>query len=365
MKKSFMNNIKNFVDSNVRQRIDRVAHHYSEPLTDDLLSVERHFEDIRQLCVDADKKISALLQSIQITSNPSHLSAYTQNVQAGLNNLSHNISLQAANIATSAGNNSNIPTPTNSNNKSSESIIKNPQQLAISVDPKSPPTCNNAQQYRSSESLDNVNNTLTNSHDSIASQPNWETNCQPTEHLSDDIQQRYRKLPVVGFYKFLVKSSQKLKQGSLLGTTLSQCSQLQIQLTNLYLTYERLIETQCLKPIQYMLETDIPNVIKLRKIFIKSHNDYEFLKTKFNGASLKQQQNVQPGHFTNTSYLISQNNIQQSVANKLEQLKQELDEAVIRFEQARVSQTLFWCNSTFLNNRSSIVSLLLLIHIAQ
>lgn len=344
MKKSFMNNIKNFVDSNVRQRIDRVAHHNNETQSDDLLLAERHFDDLRQVCVDAEKKISAMLQSIQSTSNPSHLGAYTQNVQAGLNNLSHNIGLQAVNIATSTSSNNSatIATATCNSAKIPENHMRS-QFSPSAGEPTKLSVQNNvtdAQQYNSSDSLSTVGNTCGGNRPA-SSQPSIDLNCHPHEELSNDVQQRHKKLPVVGFYKFLVKSSQLLKQDSLLSATLSQCSQIQIQLTNLYLSHEQFIEVQCLKPIQCMLETDIPNVVKLRKAYLKAHNDYEFLKTKYNGACLKQQQqqqNVQTGHFTsNTSYLISQNSVQQPNTNKLDQLKIELDEAITRSEQSKVS----------------------------
>jgi hypothetical protein len=202
MKKSFMNNLKNFVDSNVRQRIDRVTHtgsssNSSDLLSDDLQLVERHFDDLRQFCVDAEKKISNLL-------------------------------------------------------------------------------------------------------------------C-----------------------KSLCKSASKLKQDSLLATILTHCSKLQTQLTNLHLFYEQMIDTQCLKPIEQMLEVDIPNVLKLKKSYIKANNDLESIRTKYNGASHKQQ--LQAGNFNNTSYLVTQGGTQQSSINKLELLKNELDESISRFEQAKVS----------------------------
>lgn len=295
MKKSFMSNIKNFVDSNVRQRIDRAANNNNDFFGDDLLLVERQFEDLRCLCIEAEKRISGLLQSIN-SNSATLVGAYTQNVQASLSNLT-----------------TTSPQPSNSGQ-----IV---MQMRETQTTKSKQATNTTSH--------NESKTLSN----FISQPSNES----TE-LIDDIK-KHKKLPIVGFLRFLLKSKTKLKQDSLLSATFSQCSKLQTQLTNLYLTYEQTIESKCLKPLQQVLEVEVPNVIKLRKIFIKSHNDLESVKAKYNGANQKhmQQQSQQQSHTTSNSYTIGQSNTQQANANKVEQLKKEFDEALSRFEQARVS----------------------------
>lgn len=306
MKKSFMNNIKHFVDSNVRQRIDRVAHNNNEFFTDDMLLAERHFEDIRQACVELEKRISNLLQSIQAT--PA-LGAYTHNVQAGLNNLSQNIV-----HATGSGNDC-LATGGEATSKSN--------QLSTTLHSNKSP-------------FDEL--MLSNNNQSMQQSTGSQKDFESAQQLSNDIQHRHKKLPIVGFLKFLLKSSHGMKPDSLLVTTFSHCSQLQSQLTKLYLSHEQTIESQCLKPIQHMLEIDIPNVVKLRKSFIKSHNDLESIKAKYNGASQKQQQQLlQAGHFTSTSYTITQTSTQQANIAKIDQLKKELDEAESKFDQAKVS----------------------------
>lgn len=316
MKKSFMNNIKNFVDSNVRQRIDKAANNNCEFFGDDLLLVEKQFEDIRHVCAETGKRISALLQS---ASSTTPLSVYSvQNVQASLNNLSN-----LTNV-------SSPPPPTSSTTISGhETLLSNQNQAPLSNRSKS-----NVLSETTSLAVKNSGN-----HHALQQQRSKQTDTE--DSTTGDIR-KYKKLPIVGFLKFLVKSGHKLKRDSLLSTTLTHCSQLQTQLTKLYLSYEHTIEIQCLRPIQQILDVDVPNVIKLRKLFIKSHNDLESVRAKYNGASQKQQQQqLHLGHSTSTSYTISQN-AQQANINKLDQLKKELDDAITRFEQARVSCLLLY-----------------------
>lgn len=328
MKKSLMSNIKNFVDSNVRHRIDKVSHN-NEYLTDDLLLVERHFEDLRQVCVDAEKRISSSLQSIQFKSPTSQLGAYAQNVQAGLNSLSHNIAQQSVGSAT----NTSIPSG-------------NLDQVQQSTGNE----FHRANSYRSNESLSshqiNPNSESNDQQNSAQSQGQSVSATDPAatnDHLqlSEDLQTKYKKLPTMAFLRFLTKTGAKLKPDSSLAISLNHCAQLQSQLTRVHLTYEQTIDSLCLKPIQHMLEIDIPNVVKLRKLFIKSHNDLESFRTRYNGASLKQLQHAQQVHSnpksSNAGLSLSQANAQQLNLNKLDQLRRELDEAETRFEQARVS----------------------------
>lgn len=313
-----MNNIKHFVDSNVRQRIDRAANNNNEFFDGQLLLVERQFEDIRHVCMEAEKRISAMLQSLN---SAAPLGAYTQNVQAGLNNLS-SLNVMASNASTSSGL-TNFggppPSPADMIHQSKSSALPPSNELLSTL----------ATMPSAQTGTNSIGNQLL-SHGGVN---------DATEKLRDGIS-RHKKLPIVGYLKFLVKSCYKLKPDSLLFTTLTHCSQLQTQLTKLYLSYERTIEAQCLKPIQQILEIDAPNVIKLRKLFIKSHNDLESVKAKYNGACQKQQQQqqqIQSSHFTSTSYTIAQSSAHQANINKLDQLKKELDDAVTRFEQARVS----------------------------
>lgn len=284
-------NIKNFVDSNVRHRIDKTANS-SDPITDDLVIVERQFEDLRQLCVEAEKRISTMLQSI----DSSTLGAYTQNVQASLSNLSQ----------------LTVTSPVQSSLVDQQNLIKN---------------------YANSPGLNTVRiDSTSNSCNQLQADGG-----QSAGSAEFDIKKHQRKLPIVGFLKFLAKSCHKLRQDSLLATTLTHCSHLQAQLTKLYMSHERTIEAQCLKPIQQVLETDVPNVIRLRKSFIKAHNDLESLKARYNGASQKQQQHQLTAHYTSASYTITQSSTLQSNINKLDLLKKELDDAETRFEQAKVS----------------------------
>lgn len=299
MKKLFMNNIINFVDSNVRQRIDRVSNNNNDFFDDDLLIVERQFEDLKQFCIEAEKRISSLLQSI---------GSQAPSIANNLTNLTNSGSSHEQQHARQPSVSPNLETP-----------------VAISPPSSISPSNVTVPTKIGSSNIAGLNNPLSTG-----------TSADLTK---DDIK-RYKRLPVVAFLKFLVKSTRKLKPDSLLASTLTHSSQLQQQLTKIYMAHEQTIELQCLKPIQHILEVDAPNVIKLRKLFIKSHNDLESLKVKYNGACLKQQQQqqLQAGHFTSTSYTLSQASSSNQQANilKLDQLRKELDEAESKFEQAKV-----------------------------
>lgn len=315
MKKSLMSNIKHFVDSNVRQRIDRASNNNNEFIGEDIILIEKHFEDIRHVCSKAGKTISALLQSTNSASNIYSV----QNVQASINNLSNlaNVNHHQQNLILSPS--------TATTSCAANTFIRNETLISHSSNQSTLTKSNKPNSQAGQDVIKNGANFHQN--------PLIDSN----DSTSSDIR-KHKKLPVVGFLKFLVKSCQKLKSDSLLHTTLLHCSQLQTQLTKLYLSYEQTVEIQCLRPIQQILEIDAPNVIKLRKLFIKSHNDLESVKAKYNGASQKQQQQqLQTGHLTSTSYTISQSAQQQANINKLDQLKKELDDAITRFEQARVS----------------------------
>lgn len=302
-------NIKNFVDSNVRQRIDRVSNNNNDFFGDELLIIEKQFDDLRQVCVEAEKRIAILLQSIQSSSSSTLVGTYTQNVQASLSNLT-----------TTASSTTTTTSPIPPNTSSPTLLYNEAKSL----------------QYKSSSASINCNEISDNNH-AESSSPTFNQLANDTsETLRDDIR-RHKKLPIVGFLKFLNKTGNRLKSDSLLTTTFNHCSKLQTQLTELYLNYEQTIESQCLKPIQQVLENDIPNIIKLRKVFIRSHNDLETIKAKFNGLNQKQQHSQLASQLTGSSYTVGQTSAQQATAIKLDQLKKETDDALNKFEQARVS----------------------------
>lgn len=288
MKKSFMNNIKSFVDSNVRQRIDRshgVANH--DILTYELSAIERQYEDLRKLCIDAEKRISTLLQTLNTSNNPCTI----------------------PDGQPESSKSDNRPMSTDNTTKRSQNL--NLYQAYISSKTKG---------------FDNpILGRLDDKHSNILF--------------------RSKKLPMVRFLKFLTRSSHRSKSDSLLALTLSHCSQLQAQLTTLYITYEQAVESQCLRPIESIIENDLPTIMRAKKAFIKSHNDLEAVRAKFNSASQKQislqnqRQNTQQNmnNFSGTSYNIQQTSAQQANTVKLDILQKELDEAESRFEQSKVS----------------------------
>lgn len=101
-------------------------------------------------------------------------------------------------------------------------------------------------------------------------------------------------------------------------------------------SFERTVEEECLKKLLKISETDIPQVFRARKQLNKAANEMETLRGKYQQAFRQQLQSVQ----NNT--------------NKADNLRQELEEAKIRVEQAKVWTSLeliyfrghlFWSSS--------------------
>lgn len=361
-----MSNIRDFVDTNVRHRIDKVSNNNSDFFDPDLLLVEGHFDELKTFCVDAEKRMAAILQSL---ATQSHIYSSNSNIAPGSSSIYQNLSALA--LATPpAGPNittHQVSTPTTPNLKSqspssvdvdqtlcdpSRKINGLPNDTTITLTPNQNI---NSGSRRTLNLLDNKLLQLQQSqskrntpkvHDGGSSEK-----LNPSrKHLKKDEDvirniRQHKKLPIVSFLKFLTKSRHKLKHDSLLARTLNHCTNMQSHLTKLYLNYEQTVDMQCLKPIRDMIEVDVPNVIKLRKAFIKSYNDLESLKVKYNIAVQKQKNQLNPSlsnHFTSATYSIIQgsNTHQGNINNKLDQLRREIDEATTKFEQARVSYPL-------------------------
>ncbi|KAG9510002.1 Rho GTPase-activating protein 44, partial [Fragariocoptes setiger] len=268
---------------------------------EDLIAVERTFDDIRQVCVYAQKKISSYLQSTS-SSAPSS-SSYHSSTSSLTGQQQHQLE--------------HLHTDKQSSHNNRGQPLNNLDH----------------QQHPINHRLKVKNHT---SHEGIEDK-------------------RFRKLPVVSFNRFLQKSSDHLRPDSLLGLTFDQCSRLQSQLGSHFINYENQIEQQCLKPLQHMLESDIPNVLKCRKLFVKASQELENARSRFTGASNKQQQQQQQqqqqhhhhlGHLNPSvssaasqqltganATLVAQQQV--SATNKLEQLKKELDDASARADQAK------------------------------
>lgn len=330
MKKALLSNIKHFVDSNVRHRIDRATASSSQFIDEDLQLVERKFEQLRDFCVQAEKRISSLLLSLGSSAS---LSAYTQNLQASLTNLSSLASHQhfsipgsgeclSGSVLTSRNtpNKSSANTPTTDTSITHHGNTTSSQHLFLSAHA----TGNTCAGTSATQSTEQPTSELSNISGNIH------------QHATATTNKQHKKLPIVGFFKFLVKSQYKLKQDSLLAIALSHCAQLQTQLTRLHLNYEQTIENECLKPLRNILENDLPNIVKLRRSLVRAHNELDSIRSKYNAACQKQQQ-FQTTHFTSNTYTVQNTTLQQANLQKLDQLKKEVEEAEVRFEQAKVS----------------------------
>lgn len=284
MKKSLIN-LKNFVDSNVRQyRIDRSSSNNgnnSINLGKDFLIIEKQFDHLRQVCAEAEKRISAVIPTIN---TPTTLSIYYQSAQANISNLT-----------------------TNTSN--------------VSLD----------------ATTDTLNHQLSSSNNIVKSQLSTSSS-QLDQQTDKPNSRKTKKLPSIGLHKFLSKFCDRLKPDSLMRSTLQHCADLQAQVNNLTLTYEYSVIQNCLKPLRHILEVDVQSIIKLRRIFIKSSSDMEHSKSRYAGANQKQQLVKVSSSNSNVTYASSNH----SNTSKLDQLKREYDESVTKYDQSRVGTM---CNS--------------------
>lgn len=278
MKKSFIN-IKNFVDSNVRQyRIDRASSSNTSIdslLGRDLQIIEIQFDHLRQVCLEAEKRISSTLSMSQASS----LSVY-------YSNLTNNAATQAT-------------------------ITPNPNQSEMQ----------NSSDTLSLNSVfisQGINNSDSGSH-------------QHESNSDFSTVRKAKKLPSDGLQKFLAKYSERLKSDSLMCSTLNQCASLQSQINNLNIQYECTIKQLCLKPLQQILDVDVQNVLKLKRNFVKLHSELEHARSRFNNSTQKQQQ------LNKSTSSINSNVTYAPSFNKLDHIKKELEDTVNRYDQSKVS----------------------------
>ncbi|KAL3223406.1 hypothetical protein MRX96_027578 [Rhipicephalus microplus] len=110
-----------------------------------------------------------------------------------------------------------------------------------------------------------------------------------------------------------LEDNEKLQKKTLLGQVLLDCAGLQQRLGQELLNYERETDRQVLQPTNQLLETDLPNISKLRRQLSKLTLDMDAAKNRYQTA-LK--------------------HVQQS-GNLTEGLREEAEDATSKVEQCR------------------------------
>lgn len=100
------------------------------------------------------------------------------------------------------------------------------------------------------------------------------------------------------------------------------CGELQKSVSRELIDYEISVEKNCLTALNYFIDNDIPSVVKSRKHLSKATSDMDTCRQKYQQAMKQSHQS------TGSSATVA-------AANKLETIKQELDEATTKVDQAK------------------------------
>ncbi|XP_054706794.1 rho GTPase-activating protein 44-like [Uloborus diversus] len=145
--------------------------------------------------------------------------------------------------------------------------------------------------------------------------------CQIDFGSETSTEKRLRKIPQVSLGASMLENGNSFSKNSLLGDTLRECAQVQTKLGNELLEYYNDIERTILKPISAVLENDIHNISKLRKQLGKLVLDMDSARTRFQTAERHSLQGT--------------SNASLNTMGKIDQLKDELEDASQRVEQCR------------------------------
>lgn len=149
---------------------------------------------------------------------------------------------------------------------------------------------------------------------------------QSGKNHQSGVEKRYRKMPETQLYLCFKDFAEQLGKDSVLGKTLTESSEIQKNLSRELLNHELDIELQCLKPLGELLETDIPGVIKSRKLLNKVTQDMDSSRTKYQMALKQSHQNSGPAATV-------------AAINKAELLKQEWEENSTKVEHTKDAYT--------------------------
>ncbi|XP_075558631.1 uncharacterized protein LOC142590420 [Dermacentor variabilis] len=160
-------------------------------------------------------------------------------------------------------------------------------------------------------------------------------------HVSlEDNEKLQKKVPELALFHSLQECHKNIGSQTLLGQVLSDCAGLQQRLGQELLNYERETDRQVLQPTNQLLETDLPNISKLRRQLSKLTLDMDAAKNRYQTA-LKHVQ--QSGNLATTgggaagSAGGAGNAVAGSanVSTKTEGLREEAEDATSKVEQCR------------------------------
>ncbi|KAG8006998.1 Rho GTPase-activating protein 17, partial [Nibea albiflora] len=129
--------------------------------------------------------------------------------------------------------------------------------------------------------------------------------------LGTDTEKRHKKLPLTTLSQAMQEGGSQLGDESLIGKMMDVCGEAESRLATELMQHEVQIERDILDPLNQLAEIDIPNILKQRKQLAKLVLDYDSAKTRWYQAT--------------KSY-------NQTMAAKVDSLKDEMDEALNKVE---------------------------------
>ncbi|GFY51721.1 rho GTPase-activating protein 44 [Trichonephila inaurata madagascariensis] len=148
------------------------------------------------------------------------------------------------------------------------------------------------------------------------------TACQIDFGSETSAEKRLKKIPQVLLGASLLESGNSFSKNSVLGDTLRECASVQTKLGTELLDYNTEVEKVVLKPISVVLDNEVHNISKLRKQLGKLVLDMDSARTRFQTAEKHSMQ-------------ASVNNNFNSVGGKVDNLKEELEDASQKVDQCR------------------------------
>nr|XP_061805767.1 rho GTPase-activating protein 17-like [Nerophis lumbriciformis] len=129
--------------------------------------------------------------------------------------------------------------------------------------------------------------------------------------LGPDTEKRHKKLPLTALSQAMQECGSQLGEESVIGKMMEVCGEAESRLASELMLHELQIERDVLDPLNTVAEVEIPSILKQRKQLAKLVLDYDSAKTR---------------------WLQATKSSNQTVAAKVDSLKDEMDEALNKVE---------------------------------
>lgn len=156
----------------------------------------------------------------------------------------------------------------------------------------------------------------------------------------EDNEKLQKKVPELALFHSLQECHKNVGSQTLLGQVLLDCAGLQQRLGQELLNYERETDRQVLQPTNQLLETDLPNISKLRRQLSKLTLDMDAAKNRYQTALKHVQQSgnlatTGGGAAGSTGGVGNAVGGNTNVTTKTEGLREEAEDATSKVEQCR------------------------------